>query len=171
MNRGDLERPAPGRAPHDGSVTRAAAVLDPSARLALIDRARSDRIESGQSKALALIDDVAERSATRKAAIVAETGLDPAKLSLPRGEGGVGGPYISAGGRSKARLHSTRRSCASRATWRPPNVSRRLGMSFVPLRMPLSGDPSLTSGFGYRADPVPRPPRAASGRGSPPRLA
>ena len=26
-------------------------------------------------------------------------------------------------------------------------------MSFVPLRMPLSGDPSLTSGFGYRVDP------------------
>jgi murein DD-endopeptidase MepM/ murein hydrolase activator NlpD len=26
-------------------------------------------------------------------------------------------------------------------------------MSFVPLRMPLSGDPSVTSGFGYRADP------------------
>ena len=26
-------------------------------------------------------------------------------------------------------------------------------MSFVPLCMPLSGDPSVTSGFGYRADP------------------
>ena len=26
-------------------------------------------------------------------------------------------------------------------------------MSFVPLRMPLSGDPSVTSPFGYRADP------------------
>ena len=26
-------------------------------------------------------------------------------------------------------------------------------ISFVPLRMPLSGDPSVTSPFGYRADP------------------
>jgi murein DD-endopeptidase MepM/ murein hydrolase activator NlpD len=26
-------------------------------------------------------------------------------------------------------------------------------LSFVPLRMPLSGDPSVTSPFGYRADP------------------
>src|ERR1700722_15405994 len=77
------------------SVTRAADNLDPSARLLLIDRSL-DRIESGQAKALAVIDDDAERSATRNAAIVAETGLDPAKLSLPHGEGGVGGPYISA---------------------------------------------------------------------------
>ena len=61
------------------SVARAADNLDPSARLALVDRSL-DRIESSQTKALAAIDRAAERSASRDAAIVAETGLDPAKL-------------------------------------------------------------------------------------------
>ena len=72
------------------SVARAADNFDPSARLALVDRSL-DRMENSQTKALAAIDHAAQRSATRNAAIFAETGLDPAKLSLPRGEGGVGG--------------------------------------------------------------------------------
>ena len=52
------------------------------------------RIENIQTKALAAIDRAAERSASRDATIVAEAGLDPAKLSPPHGQGGVGGPYI-----------------------------------------------------------------------------
>ena len=132
------------------SVTRAADNLDPSARLLLIDRSL-DRIESGQTKALAVIDDDAERSATRNAAIVAETGLDPAKLSLPHGEGGVGGPYISA----EADASAPALDPALTRVARDVATAERLKalMSFVPLRLPLSGDPSLTSGFGYRADP------------------
>ena len=132
------------------SVTRAADNLDPSARLALIDRSL-DRIESAQTKALAVIDDDAERSATRNAAIVAETGLDPAKLSLPHGEGGVGGPYISA----EADASAPALDPALTRVARDVATAERLKalMSFVPLRMPLSGDPSLTSGFGYRVDP------------------
>jgi murein DD-endopeptidase MepM/ murein hydrolase activator NlpD len=132
------------------SVTRAADNLDPSARLALIDRSL-DRIESSQTKALAVIDGAAERSATRNAAIVAETGLDPAKLSLPHGEGGVGGPYIPA----EAQPSASALDPALMRVARDVATAERLKalISFVPLRMPLSGDPSLTSGFGYRADP------------------
>ena len=66
---------------------------DPSAGLALVHRAL-DRVERSQTEALAAIDRTAERAASRDAAIVAETGLDPARLSLPHGEGGSGGPYI-----------------------------------------------------------------------------
>jgi murein DD-endopeptidase MepM/ murein hydrolase activator NlpD len=132
------------------SIGRAADDLDPSARLALLDPSL-DRIEGDQTMALAAIDRVAERAASRDAAIVAETGLDPAKLVLPRGERGVGGPFIPAeiGPDAPATDPALTRVARDVAT------AERLKtlLSFVPLRMPLSGDPSLTSPFGYRADP------------------
>ncbi len=132
------------------SVMAAADNLDPSARVALVDRAL-DRIESTQTKALAAIDRTAERTASRDAAIVAETGLDPAKLSLPHGEGGVGGPFIPADLDPDA---SALDPTVTRVA-RDVATAQRLKalMAFVPLRMPLSGDPSVTSPFGYRADP------------------
>jgi murein DD-endopeptidase MepM/ murein hydrolase activator NlpD len=124
--------------------------LDPSARLALVGRSL-DGIEGNQTKALAAIDRAAERSAARDAAIVAETGLDPAKLSLPRAEGAVGGPYIPA----EVDPNAPTLDPALMRVARDVATAERLKalMSFVPLRMPLSGDPSLTSTFGYRVDP------------------
>ena len=132
------------------SVTATADNLDPSARLALVGPSL-DRIESNQTMALAAIDRTAERVASRDAAIVAETGLDPAKLVLPSGEGGVGGPYIPAELNSNVSAPDPALTHVSRDV----ATSERLKalMSFVPLRMPLSGDPSVTSGFGYRPDP------------------
>jgi murein DD-endopeptidase MepM/ murein hydrolase activator NlpD len=132
------------------SIKTAQNDLDPSARLALVDRAL-DGVESGQTKTLAAIDRAAQRSASRNAAIVAETGLDAAKLAPPHGEGGVGGPYIPAGVDPDSRALD--RALAPVA--RDVATAKRLEalMSFVPVRMPLSGDPSLTSGFGYRVDP------------------
>jgi murein DD-endopeptidase MepM/ murein hydrolase activator NlpD len=130
------------------SVAGSADNLDPFARLALVGRAL-DRIESAQTKALAAVDRVAQRSASRDAAIVAETGLDPAKLSAPHAQGGVGGPYIPVEPNALP-LDSTLARVA-----RDVATAERLKalMSFVPLRMPLSGEPSLTSSFGYRVDP------------------
>jgi murein DD-endopeptidase MepM/ murein hydrolase activator NlpD len=124
--------------------------LDPSARLAFVDRSL-DRIEGAQTKALAAIERAAERSAARDTAIVAETGLDPAKLSVPHGQGGVGGPYIPA----EVDPNGLAPDLALRRVVRDVATAERLKalMSFVPLGMPLSGDPSLTSTFGYRVDP------------------
>ena len=99
------------------SVRHGADDLEPSARLMLIGRAL-DGIENGQTTALASIDRAASRLASRDAAIVAETGLDPARLSLPRGAGGVGGPFIP-------RWKPIRPSCASRAMSPPQTASRR----------------------------------------------
>jgi murein DD-endopeptidase MepM/ murein hydrolase activator NlpD len=132
------------------SVARAPENLAPSARLALVDRAL-DGIEGEQTKALGAIDRAADRSASRDAAIVAETGLDPAKLSLPHGEGGVGGPYIPA----ELDPNAPAPDPALMRVARDVATAERLKalMSFVPLRMPLSGDPSVTSPFGYRPDP------------------
>jgi murein DD-endopeptidase MepM/ murein hydrolase activator NlpD len=136
--------------PSDAPFTTATDNLDPSARLALVDPAL-DRIEMSHTTALAAIDRSAERSASRDAAIVAETGLDPAKLVPPQGEGGVGGPFIPAelGPDAPATDPALTRVARDVAT------AERLKtlLSFVPLRMPLSGDPSVTSPFGYRADP------------------
>jgi murein DD-endopeptidase MepM/ murein hydrolase activator NlpD len=148
---GDSLSALPANAPFTtASVAGAADDPDPSARLVLVDGSL-DRIESSQMKALAVIDSAAERSASRDAAIVAETGLDPAKLSLPRGEGGVGGPFVPA----EIDPNAPGLDPALRRVARDVATARRLEalMAFVPLRMPLSGDPSLTSPFGYRADP------------------
>jgi len=131
------------------SVTTAAAALDPLARLALVDRSL-DRMEGAQTKVLSAIDRAAERGAARDAAIVAETGLDPSKLSAPR-EGGVGGPYIPV----EMDANEPALDPALARVVRDVATARRLKalMSFVPLRMPLLGEPSLTSSFGYRVDP------------------
>jgi murein DD-endopeptidase MepM/ murein hydrolase activator NlpD len=130
------------------SVKGAADNLAPSARLALVDRSL-DQVEGAQAKALAAIDRAAERAASRDATIVAEAGLDPTKLSLQRVEGGVGGPYIPVD------LNASGLDPALARVARDVTTAERLKalLSFVPLRMPLSGDPSLTSSFGYRVDP------------------
>ena len=148
---GDSLSALPSDAPFTtASVTAAAANVDPSAGLALIEHSL-DGVESSQTKALAVIDRGAERSMTRNAAIVAETGLDPAKLSLPHRQGGVGGPFIPA----EIETNAPALDPALKRVARDVAAAERLRalMSFVPLRMPLSGDPSLTSPFGYRADP------------------
>jgi murein DD-endopeptidase MepM/ murein hydrolase activator NlpD len=146
---GDSVSALPSEAPFTtASVTRVENNPDPSVRLALVGRAL-DRVESAQTKALAAVDRVAQRSASRHAAIVAETGLDPAKLSAPHEQGGVGGPYIPIDPNTFP-LDSTLARVA-----RDVATAERLKalMSFVPLRMPLSGDSSVTSPFGYRVDP------------------
>jgi murein DD-endopeptidase MepM/ murein hydrolase activator NlpD len=70
---------------------------------------------------------------------------------LPHGEGGVGGPFIPADLDPDA---SALDPTVTRVA-RDVATAQRLKalMAFVPLRMPLSGDPSVTSPFGYRADP------------------
>ena len=106
--------------PAPASLTAAAENLDAPARLGLIDRSL-DRMESGQLTALGAIDRAAGRSSARDEGIVAQTGLDAAKLSPPHGEGGVGGPYIPAEVDSGAPA-STERWRGSRAMWRPPSA-------------------------------------------------
>jgi murein DD-endopeptidase MepM/ murein hydrolase activator NlpD len=136
-------RPAP-------SLTAAADGLDAAARSAIIDRSL-DQMDSGQMKALAAIGRSAERIASRDAAIVARTGLDPAKLTAPHAEGGVGGPFIPAEVDPNAPAFDQALTRAARDV----AMAERLKalMPFMPVRMPLFGDASITSPFGYRADP------------------
>ena len=139
-----------GGAPAPASLAAAADNLDASARLGSIDRSL-DRMESGQLTALAAIDRAATANSARDEGIVAKAGLDPAKLSPPRGEGGVGGPYIPAEVGSDAPAFDQ----ALARVARDVATSDRLKalMPFMPVRMPLLGDASVTSPFGYRRDP------------------
>ena len=123
---------------------------DASARLGLIDGSL-DRMESGQLTALTAIDRTATENSARDEGIVAKAGLDPAKLSPPHSEGGVGGPYIPAEVGSDAPAFD--RALARVA--RDVVTSDRLKalMPFMPVRMPLLGDANVTSPFGYRRDP------------------
>jgi murein DD-endopeptidase MepM/ murein hydrolase activator NlpD len=132
------------------SLTPAGDDLDAAARFAIID-CSLDQIDSGQMKALAAIDRSATRIASRDAAIVARTGLDPAKLTSPHAEGGVGGPFIPAEVDTNAPAFDQ----AFAGAVRDIAAAERLNalMPFMPVRMPLSGDASVTSPFGYRADP------------------
>jgi len=124
--------------------------LDAAARIAIIDRSL-DRMDSGQMTALAAIDRSAARAASRDAAIVARTGLDPTKLTPPHGEGGVGGPFIP----TVLDPNDPAFDQALTRVARDVATAERLKslMPFVPLRMPLSSDASVSSPFGYRADP------------------
>jgi hypothetical protein len=116
------------------SIGREADNLDPSARLALLDPSL-DRIESNQTTALSAIDRAAERAASRNAAIVAETGLDLARLVLPHGEGGVGGPYIPAEPDANAPALDPPLARVARDVATAERLEAL--MSFVPLCMPF----------------------------------
>ncbi len=124
--------------------------LDPAARLDLVGRSL-DRLEGGLMTALAAIDRWASRASEGNAAVLAETGLDPVKLVEPKPLANAGGPFIPVDADPNAPAFD--RAAAHVA--RDVSFAERLKalMPFVPLRMPLSGEASVTSPFGYRADP------------------
>ena len=78
-------------------------------------------------------------------------GLDPAKLSPPHSEGGVGGPYIPAEVIPKAPAFDQALARVARAVATADRLKAL--MPFLPVRMPLLGDATVTSLFGYRRDP------------------
>ena len=129
----------------------AAEDLDAAARSAIIDRSL-DQMDSGQMKALAAIGRSAERAASRDAGIVAKIGLDPAKLAPPQAKGAVGGPFIPAEVDPNAPAFDQALTRAARVMLATAERLKAL-MPFMPVRMPLFGDASITSPFGYRADP------------------
>jgi len=150
-----------GGAPAAPAIPAAAAVnLDASARLGPIGRSL-DRMESGQMTALAAVDRAATAISVRDEGIVAKAGLDPAKLSRPHDEGGVGGPYIPVEVDSDAPAFDRALARVARDVATADRLKAL--MPFMPLRMPLLGDASVTSPFGYRPDPFLGRPALHSG--------
>ncbi len=124
--------------------------LDPAARLDLVGRSL-DRLEGGQMTALATIDRRASRASERNAAVLAETGLDPMRLAEPKPLADAGGPFIPVDADPKAPAFERAAARVARDVSFAENLTAV--MPFVPLRTPLSGEASVTSPFGYRADP------------------
>ncbi len=149
-----------GGAPAPAGLVAAAENLDASARLGSIDRSL-DRMESGQLTALAAIDRAATALSARDEGIVAKAGLDPGKLSRPHDGGGVGGPYIQAEVDPKAPAFDQALARVARDVATADRLKAL--MPFMPVRMPLSGDASVTSPFGYRPDPFLGRPALHSG--------
>jgi murein DD-endopeptidase MepM/ murein hydrolase activator NlpD len=147
---GDALGALAGEAPPARARSPAADDPDPAARVAVLDRSL-ERMDGGQMMALAAIDRSAARVASRDAAIVARTGLDPAKLTSPHVEGGVGGPFIPAEVDPSAPAFDQALTRAARDVATAERLKAL--MPFMPVRMPLFGDASVTSPFGYRADP------------------
>ena len=150
---GSLDKPVagdPAPAAHANKPAGEDLGLDAASRLGLVEGSL-DRMEARQMTALAVIGRSAARSSERAAGIVAATGLDPAKFVPPLGDGGAGGPYIPAQVDPKAPEFDR----ALARVERDVALAERLKalMPFMPLRKPLMGEPSVTSPFGYRADP------------------
>jgi murein DD-endopeptidase MepM/ murein hydrolase activator NlpD len=130
-----------------GEISAAAAdtTLDANARVGLLSYSL-DRVERTQITALSGVAQAAHSAAQKMETVVARTGLSPAALKAPEG---VGGPFnpMPVGGDAFDRA-------ASDAA-REIEAAHRLRelMPHIPLRYPLVGEASVSSPFGYRADP------------------
>ena len=124
--------------------------LDAKTRLDLVVRSL-DRLDNRQIKALAAIDRQAVLGSARNGAILAEAGLDPDKLVLPKPLMNAGGPLTPVDVDPKAPAFEQ----ATARVERDVSLAEGLQalMPFVPLRKPLAGEASVASPFGYRRDP------------------
>jgi len=110
-----------------------------------------DRVQSGQSQQLSALGRQLAGRVQEVRGALAEIGLDPAKVKLPPGRPGLGGPLVPMSVALKPGTfeHALMQLGEARATfgrWRDLAV-------IVPFRRPLEGDDTTTSNFGPRSDP------------------
>jgi len=111
-----------------------------------------DRLEKRQVAALGQLGAVAERGAARLRAVFASAGFEADKLTAPPGaKGAMGGPYIPVKIDPDAPAFDKAVYRAERALMAEDRLIRVA--PYMPLRRPLFGEASVTSPFGYRADP------------------
>jgi len=124
--------------------------LDASARLGLIAFSL-DRVERGQLQTLAGIETKARSESARLDAIVARTGLSADQLSPPARKGGMGGPFVPLEADPGAPAFDKAVTRAAREVALADKLRRLI--VYVPVREPLLGETTVSSPFGYRADP------------------
>lgn len=124
--------------------------LDAKTRLDLVVRSL-DRLDNGQSGALAAIDRRASRDSAENRAVLAEAGLDPEKLAFAKPLANTGGPLVPVDVDPQAPAFEQ----AEARVAQDVSLAERLRalMPFMPLRKPLAGEASVASPFGYRRDP------------------
>lgn len=114
-----------------------------------------DRLEKRQVAALGQLGAVAEKGAARLRAVFASAGFEADKLTAPAtpsgSKGAMGGPYIPAKIDPDAPAFDKAVYRAERAMIAQDRLMRVA--PYMPLRRPLTGEASVTSPFGYRADP------------------
>ena len=143
-------KPAPDRTSRDLAAAADNAALGAPARLGLIDYSL-DRVERSQIASLAKIADSARASSARLDAVIARTGIASENLAVPGDSAAVGGPFIPLDVDPTAPAYDKAVARAARDVAQAEKL-RRL-MAFMPVREPLIGDVSVSSPFGYRADP------------------
>jgi murein DD-endopeptidase MepM/ murein hydrolase activator NlpD len=110
-----------------------------------------DRVQNGQSQQLSALGRQLAGRVQEVRAALAEVGLDPAKVKLPPGRPGMGGPLIPMTVTLKPGTfeHALMQLGEARSVfgrWRDL-------AAIVPFQRPLEGDDSTTSNFGPRSDP------------------
>ncbi|WP_436148879.1 M23 family metallopeptidase [Bosea sp. LjRoot90] len=110
-----------------------------------------DRVQAGQSQQLSGLGRQLVGRVQEVRAALAEVGLDPAKVKLPPGRPGMGGPLVPMTVALKPGTfeHALMQLGEARSVfgrWRDL-------ASIVPFQRPLEGDDSTTSNFGPRSDP------------------
>lgn len=110
-----------------------------------------DRTEQGQMAALSRAETTASARVRRMKGLVADLGLNAARLEADLPRGGVGGPYVPVklGAHAGPFEQQLYRVNVSRAE--AERLSRTLAR--VPFRSPVLGEIELSSGFGVRSDP------------------
>jgi murein DD-endopeptidase MepM/ murein hydrolase activator NlpD len=112
-----------------------------------------DRYESGQTKSLNALEESYDLKARRMRNILADLGLDVARIAPASPPRATGGPFVLA----SANTLSTFDKQMYRIRHARGQVERLTKtLSAVPIRKPMNGELETTSGFGMRNDPFVR---------------
>ncbi|WP_143079633.1 M23 family metallopeptidase [Bosea lupini] len=130
------------------AAVKAAETMSLDQRIAILGQSL-DRVQNGQNQQLpALGRQLVGRVQEVKAAL-SEIGLDPAKVKLPPGQPGMGGPLIPMTVKPGTFEHALMQLGEARAVfgrWRDL-------ATIVPFQRPVPTDDTTTSNFGPRSDP------------------
>jgi len=147
------------------SVVRVAATPAPSARsLAGIEgtiqrlQASLDRVEVRQTAALNSLEESYDGKVKRMRGVLADLGINPAKVPPPVG---VGGPFVPVKLPANAGTFERQLFRINVARTQAERLSYTFGT--VPVRKPIVGEIDLSSSFGVRSDPFGRGPAMHSG--------
>jgi murein DD-endopeptidase MepM/ murein hydrolase activator NlpD len=140
-----------------GSTTPATGMEGTIARV----QASLDRVEARQMAALKSMEESVEAKARRMRGVLADLGLDAAKLPGATAPSAVGGPFVPF--RLKADAGPFERQLHRIATTRLHVERLTRGIAWVPLRQPIDGELDTSSGYGMRMDPFIRAPAMHTG--------
>ena len=132
------------------AAVKASETMSLDQRIALLGQSL-DRVQNGQNQQLSALGRQLVGRVQEVRAALAEVGLDPAKVKLPPGRPGMGGPLVPMTVALKPGTfeHALMQLGEARAVfgrWRDL-------AAIMPFQRPLEGDDTTTSNFGPRSDP------------------